>query len=57
MDRLKDIENALDVQYVQGTLYTIAVFFSTIDNRSDVVEFSDKEKRKSWIQKSMKWYL
>ena len=45
LDRLKDIENALDVQYVQGTLYTIAVFFSTIDNRSDVVEFSDKEKK------------
>ena len=44
MDRLKDIENALDVQYVQGTLYTIAVFFSTIDNRTDVVEFSKKEK-------------
>ena len=35
----------MDVQYVQGTLYTIAVFFSTIDNRSDVVEFSDKEKK------------
>lgn len=45
LDRLKDIENALDVQYVQGTLYTIAVFFSTIDNRSDVVGFSDKEKK------------
>lgn len=44
LDRLKDIENALDVQYVQGTLYTIAVFFSTIDNRTDVVEFSEKEK-------------
>ena len=44
LDRLKDIENALDVQYVQGTLYTIAVFFSTIDNRTDVVEFSKKEK-------------
>ena len=26
-------------------MYTIAVFFSTIDNRSDVVEFSDKEKK------------
>lgn len=45
LDRLKDIENALDVQYVQGTLYTIAVFFSTIDNRTDVVEFSEKEKK------------
>ena len=44
LDRLKDIESALDVQYVQGTLYTIAVFFSTIDNRTDVVEFSQKEK-------------
>ena len=27
IEKLKDIENALDVQYVQGTLYTIAVFF------------------------------
>ena len=50
MDRLKDIENALDVQYVQGTLYTIAVFFSTIDNRTDVVEFSKKEKWRLWIR-------
>ena len=44
LNRLKDIENALDVQYVQGTIYTIAVFFSTIDNRTDVVNFSNKEK-------------
>lgn len=42
--KLKDIEDALDVQYVKGTLYTIAVFFSTIDNRSDILEFSENEK-------------
>lgn len=44
IEKLKDIENALDVQYVQGTLYTIAVFFSTIDNRTDILEFSEDEK-------------
>lgn len=44
LNKLKDIENALDVQYVQGTLYTIAVFFSTIENRTDLLEFSEKEK-------------
>ena len=44
IEKLKDIENALDVQYVQGTLYTIAVFFSTIDNRTDILEFSENEK-------------
>jgi mannitol operon transcriptional antiterminator len=44
LDNLKDIEDALDVQYVQGTLYTVAVFFSTIDNRSDILEFSESEK-------------
>ena len=44
LDKLKDIEDALDTQYVAGTLYSIAVFFSTIENRTDIVEFTENEK-------------
>jgi len=44
LGNLLEIEAALDAQYVPGVLFTIAVFFSTIENRSDVLEFSEKEK-------------
>lgn len=45
LDKLKDIEDALDAQYVTGILYSIAVFFSTIESRTDTVEFSEKEEQ------------
>lgn len=44
LGNLIDIEAALGTQYVQGVLFTIAVFFSTIENRTDVLNFSEKEK-------------
>ncbi len=45
LEKLKDIEDALDAQYVTGILYSIAVFFSTIESRTDTVEFSEKEEQ------------
>lgn len=43
--KLTEIEKALGAQYVQGILYTIAVFFSTIDYREDSMIFSENEKQ------------
>lgn len=45
LNKLKDIEDALDAQYVTGILYSIAVFFSTIESRTDTVEFLEKEEQ------------
>ncbi|MDD3747575.1 MAG: BglG family transcription antiterminator [Anaerostipes sp.] len=41
LNRLKIIEEKLQAQYVTGILYSIAVFFSTIKNRTQTTEFSE----------------
>lgn len=49
--KLKEIESELKAQYVTGILYSIAVFFSTIENRTEKVRFSDEEKNEISVSK------
>lgn len=45
LGKLKNIEEALDIQYVTGILYSIAVFFSTIESRTETMEFTEGQKQ------------
>lgn len=45
LEKLKKIEDALDAQYVTGILYSIAVFFSTIESRTETVTFTEKQQQ------------
>lgn len=44
MEKLYKIEEKLHAQYIPGTLHSIAVFLSTIENRTDNIQFSENEK-------------
>lgn len=44
LDYLKQIESELHAEYVSGTLPTLAVFMSTIQNRNDQITFSDMDE-------------
>ena len=52
---LIEIETVLGTQYVQGVLFTLAVFFSTIEHCPDILEFSDKER--SEIENTLEYQL
>lgn len=43
-DKLASIEKKLRADYVSGVLFSIAVFFASIEYRTDIMEFSDKDR-------------